>query len=530
MTANCRRGVLWALVMVFWGCSSKPVVVTDRPVLNPVVADTSATGAVTETRSDSTAIGSTSSATGVETLNLVELRAEALGLYMAGRYDDALPKWLKLAGVAAGRGERAAESHYVIGSIFFHKEEYTKAEIEFKRSVAADSMYVDAYQDLGLTHFVKGDYDKALGAFRRVLTILPSDSEATYWVNYTLGTKAFEEGLSHFNLEWYDQALASFQTAASHLEDDSTVNYKIYYFIGKSYYEKFDYDQALAAFIKCVQLNPLSEESYTELGNAHFARMEFDKAIEANRKALEINPDYAKAINNLGYIHFSLANRYAVNDQKAKADEEYQKALALFERALYFDPSLEGTKKNIDHVRKIVQGERNVAAYTMLQAARKSDDNLQKIRQYHRILEIDSTYDDAYNNLGVAYYFEGHVDSALSILEKALRINPYNPQAHNNLGYILGTAHRFDEALKHLYVAIQIKRDYLDAYVNLGYVYMWKEDFTSSRKIWTQLLRINPGNKHARKGLEEMDRREKMIKAGETTTKVEIHEEGGSSE
>lgn len=525
MTLLFRRYGVFLFGLFLAACASKVTVVTDKPMLKPtvVVIDTTPRPVATI---DSAARGHGLSGAADEKIDVTTLRAEALALYLSEKYDEALPKWITLAGLTAG-GEMAAEAHYVLGNIFFHKEEYTKAEIEFKQALAADSLYVDAYQDLGLTHFVKGDYDKALKSFRKVLTILPADSEATYWVQYTLGTKAFEEGLGHFNLEWYDQAIAAFKTAAAYLENDTTVNYKIYYFIGKSHYERFEYEPALAAYLTCVKMNPHSEESYTELGNAYFARMEFDKAIAANEKALAINADYAKARNNLGYIYFSLANAYAVNGQKAKAEEFYAKALGLFERALYLDPTLEGTRKNIDHVKKIVQGERNVTAYTMLQAARQSGDNLEKIGQYRKILSYDSTYDDAYNNLGVAYFFEGHADSAMAILETALRINPYNPQAHNNLGYILGTAHRFDEGLKHLYVAIQIKRDYLDAYVNLGYVYMWKEDFNSSRKIWTQLLRINPGNKHARKGLEELERREKMIQAGETSTKVEIHEEAG---
>jgi superkiller protein 3 len=520
------------MVVLLVGCSGRKAVVdrTDTTKPKPVAEDR--TVPVVETADTASAAVDTagirtSTEAGSE-MDPTQLRGRALDLFMAERYDEALPLWLKLSRVADSKAESAAEAHYVLGSIFFQKGEYARAESEYKLSLRADSLMVDAHQDLGLTYFVKGDYDKALRSFRNVLTILPGDSEATYWVNYSLGTKAMEEGLSHFNLEEYDRAVLSLKTALRYLKSDTAVSFKIHYFIGKSHVERFEYDEALVSYLRCVALNPNSAEAYTELGSVYFARMEFDRAIEANRRALEIQPDYPKAHNNLGYLYFSQANSYSVNQQQDKATAYYEMALELFERALTLDPGLEPTRRNMDHVRKILSGDRKVTAYTMLQQARRTDNNRDRIRQYQAILADDSTYDDAYNNLGVAYFFEGHADSAIAILEKALRINPFNPQAHNNLGYILGTAHRYDEALRHLFIAIQIKRDYLDAYVNLGYVYMWKEDFANSRKIWSQLLRLNPSNKHARKGLEEMERRERMIKSGESTTTIEIHDDVGA--
>jgi tetratricopeptide (TPR) repeat protein len=164
----------------------------------------------------------------------------------------------------------------------------------------------------------------------------------------------------------------------------------------------------------------------------------------------------------------------------------------------------------------------------MMQTAVKTENGHEKIAQFKKIIAEDPTYDDAYNNLGVAYFYSGYTDSAITAIEKAVTINPYNPQAHNNLGYMLGTMHQYDDALKHLFIAIQIKRDYFDAYHNLGYVYMWKEDFVSSRKIWTQLLKQNPNNTQARKGLDELERRFAMIKAGESTTKIEISDDDGA--
>jgi hypothetical protein len=53
---------------------------------------------------------------------------------------------------------------------------------------------------------------------------------------------------------------------------------------------------------------------------------------------------------------------------------------------------------------------------------------------------------------------------------------------------------------------------------------MWKQDFTSSRKIWVTLLKLNPDNKEAKKGFEELQRREQAVKSGETTLTIEYED------
>lgn len=457
-------------------------------------------------------------------LNLDALRFTADSLYQAGDFDESLRAWMRVLEKAGEPSALTAEAHYYIGNIFYNKQEYQKAELEFKRALKNAPQYVDALLDLGLVYVVKGDYDKAAASFRSVLEILPADSEATSLLEYSLGMKAYDEGLNHFNYGFYDNAIKAFKVAAQYLESDTSMNHMVYFLLGKSYYEKLDYEKAQKMLERSIELKPHSAQAYTELATIYFARRDFKQAVALNRKAIELKPDFAKAYNNLGYIYFSMGNDRMINGKKKDADDYYRESLQYLEKALTLDPGMSGARINIDHVKRILSGQRKVLAYTMFQNAAKTQNNREKIKQLHAIIRQDSTYDDAYNNLGVAYFYEGLADSAVIILEKAIDINPFNPQAHNNLGYILGTMHRYEDALKHLFLAVQIKPDYADAYVNLGYVYMWKEDFQSSRKVWLQLLRLNPNYKEARKGFEELQRREKMLQSGETTTTIEFNE------
>jgi tetratricopeptide (TPR) repeat protein len=532
------RGLLGVtFITVLFGCSSQRTVVdnsnsTEKKSLDGGKAREEKKETTTHAKADSIskhgAVAKKESVTKEVTAadaDLAALTAQGDTLFRSEKFDAALPVWMKILQKAGDDKKLICEAHYVLGNIFFHKEEYGKAEIELKMALQVDSLLIDAHLDLGLVHFVKGDYDKALTRFDKVLALAPGDSEGTYWRNYTLGSRAYEDGLSDFNLENYAKAMDHFKIAAQYLANDTAANYKIYYFLGKSCNEKFDYENALGYLNQCVALNPNCAEAYTELATLYFARRDFDKAVSYNQKAITINPNFAKAQNNLGYIYFTIGNNLAINNHKDQGAEYYAKAISLFEKALSLDPDMQGAQNNLKHVKKIMSGERKVRAFTMMQSAAKTENNAEKITQYRQVISDDPTYDDAYNNLAVAYYYSGHVDSAMAVIEKALEINPYNPQAHNNLGYMLGTAHRYDEALKHLFIAIQIKRDYFDAYFNLGYVYMWKEDFESSRKIWVELLKLNADNKPSRKGLAELERREKMVKSGETMTKIEISED-----
>lgn len=531
---------LWVVgitLSVMIGCSSRTAVQPDIKNNTTASASTDDHGHKTETLAEEKKGHSEPVITVVSVPKTVlsaeekmELRAVGDSLYEKGDFEEALPVWVKILEHADDKPTIAA-AHYVLGTLFYQRQEYFKAELEFKRAVESDSTLIDVYRELGFVYFVKGDYDKARASFETMLNYLPGDSEAVHWVDYTIGTQAYEEGLKLFTDESYDKAIEKFQSAIAYLEEDTSANYKIHYFIGKSYLEKLDYDNALKHLSKAVSLRPEMHEGYTEIGAIFFSRSDYPKAIGFFQRALTYQPSSSKALNNLGYVYFTLGNQALAGGDKNRSDEFYKKAVTYFEQALIADPAMAGARYNLDHVRKILSGARKATAYTLLQAALKTENHAERIRTYYKAIEQDSTYDDAYVNLGVAMFYHGQADSGMIMTEKAIAINAYNAQAHNNLGYMLGTAHRWEESLKHIFLAIQIKRDYTDAYVNLGYVYMWKEDFESSRKVWLQLLKNNPDNTMARKGLAEMERREKMVRSGETTTHIEINEDraGGGS-
>lgn len=77
---------------------------------------------------------------------------------------------------------------------------------------------------------------------------------------------------------------------------------------GNTYFEKGDYENAMKAYNKSIDLNPEVPEVYNNLGNTFMKRGEFEKAISTYEKAIDLNPGIAYAYNNLAIAFDKIGN------------------------------------------------------------------------------------------------------------------------------------------------------------------------------------------------------------------------------
>jgi len=198
----------------------------------------------------------------------------------------------------------------------------------------------------------------------------------------------------------------------------------VYYALGIAYDDKEEYDKAIEAYKKAVEINPQREEAYNNMGIAHKNKKEYDKAIEAYKKAVEINPQKDEAYyNNMG-------NAYG--DKK-----EYDKAIEAYEKAVEINP------------------QREEAYYNMGNSYRNKKEYDKAIEAYKKAVEINPQKDEAYNSMGNAYYSLGQLDEVIKALSLALHINPNNSLAYTNLFELQLTQNQpFDQALEKKYIEL----------------------------------------------------------------------------
>lgn len=107
---------------------------------------------------------------------------------------------------------------------------------------------------------------------------------------------------------------------------------------GEEYFREKQYDSAIAAFSKSINLNPNDFGAYNNRGIAYHIKRDFDKAIADYTKAIELNPTHFSGYNNRGA---------AYEDMK-----KYDLAVADFRKATEVDPSNEKAQENLARASK----------------------------------------------------------------------------------------------------------------------------------------------------------------------------------
>jgi tetratricopeptide (TPR) repeat protein len=255
------------------------------------------------------------------------------------------------------------------------------------------------------------------------------------------------------------------------------------------YYQNQKYVEAITSWKKALQIIPQDAEVHNFVGLAFHRTGKLDSAIIHFQKAVELDSLYYQAWNNLGYMQFLQGN--------------YVAALGNFYKALKANPNYEQASLNFARASEILDGRLQVTAFELVENAAQMDSLELQIANYRKALAIDSNYVDAWNNLGVAYFYYSNLDSAVICFKKALDKNPDYPPAHNNAGYVLDVLGQYDQAIAHYQKAVQLRPNYLIAMANLLDSYMHKKDYDSARVILDTLRKGEPNNELVRERIEE---------------------------
>lgn len=187
------------------------------------------------------------------------------------------------------------------------------SEWTFEVALKEGNYFLDAYDLLGNIYFKKGDYDKSILAYKKVIEIDPEDATGYY------------------NLGCAYSALKDWENAE--MEWKSAIEYEKELREMKERREISDHE---LKFLLVVVKRPVSFRAHKSLGRLYLDQNLTDKALEEFLRAVELEPDDPDSHYALGKIYHA----------KSELNERYiRKAISYYERCLYLGGKKEAEVK-----------------------------------------------------------------------------------------------------------------------------------------------------------------------------------------
>ncbi len=183
--------------------------------------------------------------------------------------------------------ETQASAYHLKGNVYLEIGDTTKAISSFQTAIEQDNAYVDAFYDLGRLYGLKKD-PLALEYYANTLKINPSHEQALY-----ARAKFFQD------LGKYDDAIREYKSAISRIANCDQCQYNL----GAIYLEvKKEYQNALEAFSKAIEINPNYLEAYFARGFT-YSRLNNKVSAKADyNMCLKLQPNYELAIEGLNNL------------------------------------------------------------------------------------------------------------------------------------------------------------------------------------------------------------------------------------
>lgn len=191
--------------------------------------------------------------------------------------------------------------------------------------------------------------------------------------------------------------------------------------------------------------------------------------IKVWKNSLSLWEDTYKENPRVPFVLFNLG----VSLEKSGKESD-QRAMDLYRQAIQIDPTYFEPYNNLG---------------ILLNTYGKPGDALPL---YYKALELKPGHSDSYNNLATALQALGKYEDALDIFRSSLKSDPRNPSPHNNLGTLLNELKRYNEAAYHYNQALTLNPKEPRIWYNLGNLYYQIQKPDSAEYCYLKALEIKP--------------------------------------
>ena len=246
---------------------------------------------------------------------------------------------------------------------------------------------------------------------------------------------------------------------------------RVYLAAGDEADKEGDFERALAAYRKAIEIDPKSALAHYKLGAFLGQRKADDQAMVYLRKAVTLDPDYRDA-------HFNLATALS---RLGRLDE----ALHHFDQALASNPEDVPARLRKAIVLK-TQGQLALA-----------------LAELETILAADPTHGEAHTQRTAWLLEQGRLDEAQEMLATALAPPP-PPEREAALRYLLGTVLQkkglHAEAIAVYNRVVGVMPDFAEAHFNLAGSLAMTHRYAEAAQHYAETLVRQPGHVRARLG------------------------------
>lgn len=199
----------------------------------------------------------------------------------------------------------------------------------FERIITLTPSQASAHYNLGNVYKDKGLIQQAVDAYTKALELKPNYNEA--YNNLIVAFESHDQDLTKKQIDvikhYQKLFMASAQIASKHFET------------GLAQHKDGKLIEAINAYRKALAIKPANAEVYNNLGIAFNDQGKLEEAIEAYNKALAIKPDDAEASQNMG---FSLLNSGRLKEGLEKYECRWKTSANLGKKRKFSKPMWDG--------------------------------------------------------------------------------------------------------------------------------------------------------------------------------------------
>lgn len=235
----------------------------------------------------------------------------------------------------------------IIGELYRDMGHHEEARYWFEKAIERHPDYLTGYYHLARLLEEQENYPQMAEVYETIVQITPNQADAHchlgnayYYMNdFTLAVSHYTTALQlgkdnrwkamvaqslaniHADYLQNPQAAIAYYDMASVLNPEDVENYIQ---MGLLYFQKEDFANAGAVYLKAVKASPKMPKLYSNLGYLRWMANDIEQAIVYYKQAIALDDTYEIPINNLGVIHLDLLG-------------DVEKAIGYFQQAIALD-------------------------------------------------------------------------------------------------------------------------------------------------------------------------------------------------